>query len=148
MEQQCLDLDNLQKLEFHGFLAETPGWATVTENFGHLLFSQPPPALSKLADRRPLAALPDKPLDLIKGLVWQRSQRPPIGKLAQRWGWLTEQQVAEILSHRGPSRRFGQKAVELKLLQVVQVEALLFHQRSQQQRLGQFFVIRGLLNQR
>ena len=86
--------------------------------------------------------------DLIKALVWQRSQRPPIGKLAQRWGWLTEQQVADILSHRGPSRRFGQKAVELKLLQTVQVEALLFHQRSQQQRLGQYFIIRGLLNQR
>jgi len=83
--------------------------------------------------------------DLIDALVWQRRQRPAIGAIACRWGWLNEAKVRQILSHRGNSSRFGRKAVELGMLSPLQVEALLRHQRSRQQRLGQYFVGRGLL---
>jgi hypothetical protein len=85
--------------------------------------------------------------DLIQGLIWQRRQRPALGVIARQWGWLTDAQVHNILRHRGHSQRFGKKAIEMKQLRPHQVEALLAHQRSQQQKLGQFFIEEGLMNQ-
>lgn len=84
--------------------------------------------------------------ELIDALVWQRRQRPAIGAIACHWGWLNEGMVRRILGHRGPGGRFGRKAVELGLLSSLQVEALLRHQRTHQQRLGQYFIDRGLMS--
>jgi len=82
---------------------------------------------------------------LIEALVWQRRQRPAIGAIACQWGWLSEAKVRTILFHRGSAWRFGRKAMELGLLSALQVETLLCHQRARQQRLGQYFIDRGLL---
>lgn len=84
---------------------------------------------------------------LIEALVWQRRQRPSLGAIARKWGWLSEAGVAQILGHRGHAVRFGKKAIELGYLKPYQVEALLRHQRSQQQRIGRYFVDRGLLTE-
>ena len=84
--------------------------------------------------------------NLIEALVWQRRQRPALGIIACQWGWLTEEKVRRVLGHRGSGGRFGRKAVGLGLLNPLQVEALLRHQRSHQQRLGQYFVDHGLIN--
>lgn len=84
--------------------------------------------------------------DLIDALVWQRRQRPAIGAIACHWGWLNEGAVRRILGHRGAGGRFGRKAVELGLLSTLQVEVLLRHQRTRQQRLGQYFIDRGLMS--
>jgi hypothetical protein len=83
--------------------------------------------------------------DLIDALVWQRRQRPTLGAIACQWGWLNEGKVRGILGHRGHGGRFGRKAVELGLLNSLQVDALLRHQRTHQQRLGQYFIERGLI---
>jgi hypothetical protein len=85
--------------------------------------------------------------DLIRALTWQRRQRPNLGTIARQWGWLSEAQVQNILRHRGHSRRFGRKAVELTYLQPCQVRALLIQQRSRQQKLGRFFVENKLISQ-
>jgi curved DNA-binding protein CbpA len=82
---------------------------------------------------------------LIEALIWQRRQRPTLGAIAQKWGWLSEAKVAQILGHRGLAVRFGKKAVELGYLRPHQVDALLKHQRSLQKRIGQYFVDKGLL---
>lgn len=82
---------------------------------------------------------------LIDALLWQRRQRPAIGAIAQKWGWLSADMVGKVLTHRGCGGRFGRKAVELGLLSPLQVDALLRHQRNLQQRLGQYFVARGLM---
>jgi hypothetical protein len=82
---------------------------------------------------------------LIDALLWQRRQRPAIGAIAQKWGWLSADMVGKILGHRGRGGRFGRKAVELGLLSSLQVDALLRHQRNLQQRLGQYFIDRGLM---
>ena len=84
---------------------------------------------------------------LIEALVWQRRQRPTLGVIAQKWGWLSEAKVIQILGHRGHAVRFGKKAIELGYLKSHQVEALLQHQRSLQTRIGQYFVVRGLLTE-
>lgn len=82
---------------------------------------------------------------LIDALVWQRNQRPIIGDIALRWGWLTTGAIDRITRFSGLSGRFGEKAVGLGLLSSFQVKTLLFFQRSQQERLGQYFVVRQLL---
>jgi hypothetical protein len=84
--------------------------------------------------------------DLIEALAWQRRQRPAIGSLACQWGWLTDTKVRSILAHSGAPGRFGQRAMSLGLLTPVQVDALLQHQHAHQQRLGQYFIERGLLS--
>lgn len=71
-----------------------------------------------------------------------------MGALAQKWGWLTEDKVEQVLKHRGYSMRFGKKAIEMGYLRPHQVDALLQHQRSLQKRIGEFFVENGLLTEK
>jgi hypothetical protein len=82
---------------------------------------------------------------LIEALVWQRGQRPVLGTIAKRWNWLDDEDLRAILSLRGRPLRFGEKAVHLGLLTPFHVKALLWYQRSQQERLGQFFIQRDYL---
>ena len=84
---------------------------------------------------------------LIEALVWQRRQRPTLGAIAQKWGWLSETKVTQILGYRGKAVRFGKKAIELGYLKPHQVDALLHYQRSLQKRIGQYFVEKGLLSE-
>jgi len=84
---------------------------------------------------------------LIEALVWQRRQRPTLGVIAQKWGWLSEAKVAQILGHRGHAVRFGKKAIELGYLKPHQVEELLKNQRSLQQRIGEYFIGKGLMTE-
>ncbi len=85
---------------------------------------------------------------LIEALVWQRRQRPSIGNIAQRWNWLSPNDIQRICRDRGPYGRFGEKAVRLGLLKEPQVRTLLFFQRSRQQKIGQFFIEQGILSPR
>lgn len=84
---------------------------------------------------------------LIEAIAWQRGQRPAIGHIARRWGWLNESQIRQILRHPGLPDRFGSTAVSLGLLKPFQVQTLLFYQRSQQQRIGRFFIERNFLSE-
>ena len=84
---------------------------------------------------------------LIEALVWQRRQRPTLGAIAQKWGWLGEAEITRVLGHRGQAARFGKKAIELGYLKPFQVEALLNHQRTLQKRIGEYFVEKGLLSE-
>lgn len=77
---------------------------------------------------------------LMEAIFWQRRQRPNLGDIAQRWGWLDKGDVDFILGFRGRERRFGEKAVGLDFITRRQLQTLLFYQRSQQKKLGQFFV--------
>ncbi len=84
---------------------------------------------------------------LIEALVWQRRQRPTLGAIAQKWGWLSEAKVAQVLGYRGKAVRFGKKAIEMGHLKPHQVEVLLNYQRTLQKRIGQYFVEKGLLSE-
>ncbi len=83
---------------------------------------------------------------LIDALVWQRAQRPVVGTIARRWNWLDDEDIRAVLSLRGRPLRFGEKAVHLGILTPFHVKVMLCFQRSQQERLGQFFVQRGYLS--
>ncbi len=82
---------------------------------------------------------------LIEALVWQRKQRPLIGGVALRWGWLSQGAVDQIVAANTVPGRFGEKAVSLGLLSDFQVKTLLYYQRTQQERLGKYFVLNELL---
>lgn len=84
---------------------------------------------------------------LIEAIAWQRGQRPAIGSIARRWGWLSESDIRQILRHPGFPNRFGSTAVRLGLLKPFQVQTLLFYQRSQQKRIGRFFIERRFLSE-
>jgi hypothetical protein len=83
---------------------------------------------------------------LIDALVWQRKQRPHIGQIAMRWGWLNAaaiDQITRLTKHPG---RFGERALQAGLLNSFQVNTLIYFQRSQQERLGRYFVQKNILD--
>lgn len=82
---------------------------------------------------------------LIDSLVWQRKQRPSIGDIAVQWGWLDAGGIQTITRACARPRLFGEKAVELGLLSVFQVNAILLSQQSHQERLGDYFVRNTIL---
>jgi len=82
---------------------------------------------------------------LIDAVVWQRKQRPIIGDIALRWGWLNSEAIERIIKAGGFQGRFGEKAVNLDLLSSFQVRVLLYFQHSQQERLGAYFVRHNIL---
>jgi len=77
---------------------------------------------------------------LIAAITWQRRQRPVLGEIAKRWGWLENEDIRQIITLRSQVQKFGERAEHLGLLSSVQVRTLLFHQRSQQRQIGDYFV--------
>lgn len=79
---------------------------------------------------------------LISAITWQRRQRPAIGDIARRWGWINEVSLQQILNCRGRGypQRFGERAMKLGLLSPLQVRTLLFHQRTRQRQMGEYFI--------
>jgi hypothetical protein len=84
---------------------------------------------------------------MINALVWQRKQRPSIGDIALRWGMLDADRIDTVCRLCDRPRLFGEKAVELGLLTVFQVNTILLYQRSQQNRLGNYFVQNHILSE-
>jgi len=83
---------------------------------------------------------------LIGALVWQRKQRPSIGDIALRWGMLDADRIDKVSRTYDGPRLFGEKAVQLGLLTIFQVNTILLYQRSQQDRLGSYFVLNNILS--
>lgn len=84
---------------------------------------------------------------ILSAIVWQRKQRPPLGRIARNWGWLSDEAVRMVLCSRGYTGHFGDKAIRHGLLTRHQLTQLLAHQRSRQQRIGDYFVKAGYLTE-
>ncbi len=84
---------------------------------------------------------------LISALARQRQQRPTLGEIARRWGWLKEEDVGRIIALPGGSDKFGERAEQLGLLTALQIRVLLHHQRSRQDHLGDYFVAQGVFSE-
>jgi hypothetical protein len=82
---------------------------------------------------------------LIEALVWQRKQRPLMGSVAKRWGWMNGETIKRVASLQTVQGRFGERAVMLGLLTNFQVNTILYYQRTLQERLGCYFVQKRLL---
>lgn len=84
---------------------------------------------------------------LVRSLLWQREQRPPLGELACKWGWLKEEAIPVILKATFIPGFFGERAVKMGFLKEQQLRVLLFHQRSLHQPIGRYFVANGLITE-
>jgi hypothetical protein len=86
-------------------------------------------------------------MHLIKALVWQKTQRPRIGEIAQRWCWLTESQIIWVLKGRRPGERLGEILVRRLMISPFQLNVLLCQQRRIQKPIGAYFVCHSLLTE-
>jgi hypothetical protein len=88
--------------------------------------------------------------ELVASVVWQRRQRPPMGRIAVEFGFLTEKAVLEILTQRNRQMAhrvpFGEYAVREGFLSEFQLLAIVGRQRGLQRPIGAFFVDQGLLD--
>jgi hypothetical protein len=82
---------------------------------------------------------------IIQAIIWQRAQRPRLGQLGQRFGWLTRAEIEQILRDHKILQPFGQTAIGLGLLNERQVRILLFQQQRLQKKIGEFFLQEGIL---
>jgi hypothetical protein len=85
---------------------------------------------------------------IFKALNWQREQRPSIGALARQWGWLDDQMIRTILSTKHIPGLFGERALAMGVLTIGQQRKLVFYQQSLHQRLGIYFVLNGMVNEK
>lgn len=89
--------------------------------------------------------------DVGAAVAWQRAQRPPVGQIAARFGYLQPSEVARILKDRLRQRDahapFATFAVAEGWLTPFQRLVLLGHQRRLQQPIGAWFVERGLVTE-
>ena len=78
-----------------------------------------------------------------QALIWQRSQRPRLGEIGRRMGWLNEQDTLKILQSRRDRQLFGELALRLGILTREQLHFILLHQKKLQKRIGQYFVAKN-----
>ena len=83
----------------------------------------------------------------VDAIVWQRAQRPALGRIAVEFGFLRPEAVAEVLEQRrleaAQSIPFGEYALKSGYLTSFQLLAMLGQQLRLQRRIGEFFVERG-----
>lgn len=84
---------------------------------------------------------------LIRALVWQVRQRPRIGEIAQRWRWLTEFQIANLLRYRHPGERLGELLLDNKIITPFQLKILLWQQKRLQKPIGEYFLDQRVLSE-
>jgi len=82
---------------------------------------------------------------IIQALIWQRTERPRLGEIGQRFGLLNETDVVRILRNRPTLQPFGQTAMDMGLLSQPQLKMLVAHQKRLQKKFGEFFLEKRLL---
>ena len=83
---------------------------------------------------------------IIQALIWQRTERPRLGEIGQRFGLLNEADVVHILRNRPILQPFGQTAMDLGLLSQPQLQMLVAHQKRLQKKFGEFFLEKKILD--
>jgi hypothetical protein len=83
---------------------------------------------------------------IIQALIWQRTERPRLGEIGQRFGLLNETEVVHILRNRPILQPFGQTAMDLGFLSEPQLRMLVAHQKRLQKKFGEFFLEKQILD--
>ena len=81
-----------------------------------------------------------------QALVWQRSQRPRLGEIGCRLGWLSKNDTFQIIKYRKENQLFGESALALGLLTVEQLQHMLLQQKKLHKRFGEYFVAMNYWN--
>jgi len=78
-----------------------------------------------------------------QALIWQRTQRPRLGEIGRRYGWLDEKDTMRILQYRRDRQLFGELALRLGILTREQLHLILLQQKKLHKRIGQYFVAKN-----
>jgi hypothetical protein len=83
---------------------------------------------------------------LIKAIVWQRAQRPRLGDLALKRGWLEPWHLKAVGQRRKLGEQVGEVFVRLGYLSRARMRSLVYLQRSMQRPIGEYFTAGGYLS--
>jgi hypothetical protein len=83
--------------------------------------------------------------DLIKSVTWQRMKRDKIGEIALRWHFVDEDGLFYTLRKKTVYDLTGELLINNDLITSFQLKSLLFQQRKEQPKIGEFFVINNIL---
>lgn len=81
--------------------------------------------------------------ELIRAIIWQRSQRPLFGQIALSWNMLTRDDINRILKEKTRGDRIGDFAVRNGYITRLQQLAIAGRQKGMQFPIGQFFINSG-----
>ncbi len=79
-------------------------------------------------------------------LTWQRTERPRLGELGQRFGIFNQEDISLIMHHKKPFQPFGRTARVLGMLNEQQLRLLILQQQRLQKKFGTILVEKHLLN--
>lgn len=82
--------------------------------------------------------------NISQALVWQKTQRPLVGELSRKMGWLTMLETMQILKN-GRNSQFGETAVQMGFLSEVQIRSILLRQKQLHKKIGSFFLEHDIL---
>lgn len=82
---------------------------------------------------------------VVQALVWQRTQRPRLGELGQRFGLLHEEEIRHILRSKTLFEPFGTSAVAQGYLTEAQLQVLIYQQKRLQRKFGEYFTAKHIL---
>jgi hypothetical protein len=82
---------------------------------------------------------------LLDALLWQRKQRPIIGKIALDWGILSSDEIQWILSKRSYKDKFGEYALRNGFITYFQLLAIIGRQKKLQPLIGKYFIQEKIL---
>jgi len=83
---------------------------------------------------------------IVSALIWQRKQRPRLGELGYRLGWLRPHDIQGIVCDRQDPLPFGESAIQRGLLTAMQVRILLYRQQQSQRKFGEYFLENRLMS--
>ncbi|MDH3360093.1 MAG: J domain-containing protein [Desulfobulbaceae bacterium] len=82
---------------------------------------------------------------IVQALVWQRANRPRLGELGKRFGWLDNNDILTVLRSRTSATPFGETAMDLGLLTKQQLQTMIWRQKSLQRKIGEFFIEENII---
>ncbi|MBK8171882.1 MAG: J domain-containing protein [Sandaracinaceae bacterium] len=87
---------------------------------------------------------------MVEAVRWQRRQRPSVGRLAVEAGFMTDDQVWEVLHERRKSHAFAERFVEFACkrgyLSQMQASAVVAKQERMHRRIGEYFIEQRLFD--
>ncbi len=84
---------------------------------------------------------------MISAITWQKKCRQKLGKIAQRWGWISEDDIAILLQERMKGERIGEMLLRHNIITPFQLRILLYRQKRNQKPLGTYLVSEKLLTE-
>jgi hypothetical protein len=84
---------------------------------------------------------------LVNSLVWQKQHRPRIGDIAQRWGWISEEEIRPCLFNRPYGFQLGRVLVWNGLISEYQLGILLARQSQLQKPIGRYYILQNCFSE-